>query len=43
MRLAGSWVNESVAELALLQPFQANEFTCGFQVFLVCVCCSSYM
>ena len=32
MRLAGSWVNEFVAELALLQPFQANEFTCGFQV-----------
>ena len=31
--VAGSWVNEFVvAELALLQPFQANEFTGGFQV-----------
>ena len=32
MGLAGSWVNEFVAELALLQPLQANEFTCGFHV-----------
>ena len=32
MRQAGSWVNEFVAELSLLQPFQANEFTCGFHV-----------
>ena len=32
IRQAGSWLNEFVAEFGavLLQPYQANEFTCGF-------------